>query len=288
MTDVKNNVPVKSNAPVKNNASKKGSLHSGASKIAAARRAIKNNLLRRTSGSGDGQKNQNGGKSAGREFDWESARQRILQATAALAQGNETDAEILESVWAQRAAQIAQTPAQQEKGDRADFTLVQLGSEVYAIDVEYVFTIRPAKEISRVPRVPEWVTGVANVRGHIMSVIDLKRFFGLAAGTAAPENNLDSKAGATDYLIVVHLEDMEVALLIDDIPGVESILIDKIQDTDGVVRGIPPEYVRGVVRREDPNSQAAAQHAIQNTFITVLNIPALLGDPRLIIHEELV
>ena len=57
--------------------------------------------------------------------------------------------------------------------------VIRLGREVYGLETDYVFDIRPLESITHVPRVPDWVAGVVNLRGRIISVLDLQRFLGL-------------------------------------------------------------------------------------------------------------
>jgi hypothetical protein len=52
------------------------------------------------------------------DFDWEHARQRISAANVALAGSAETTPELLRQVWARRAAQLAEIPAQEDKEEQ--------------------------------------------------------------------------------------------------------------------------------------------------------------------------
>lgn len=111
---------------------------------------------------------------------WEGVRQRIAAADAALAGLDETPPEVVYQIWARRAAQLAKVPVQEEEGEQIELVLVQLGREVYGFEAQHIYDIRPAEQITRVPRVPDWVAGVVNLRGRILSVLDLQRFFGLS------------------------------------------------------------------------------------------------------------
>jgi purine-binding chemotaxis protein CheW len=210
-----------------------------------------------------------------RTFDWEGARQRIAAVQAALAGLDETSPDVLEQIWAQRAARLAQVPIREDEGEQIELVLAQLGREVYALEAQYVFAIRPANQITRVPRVPDWVAGVVNIRGRVLSAIDLRVFFGLPSGSANHNDDRDS-AERTPSLIVAETDSMQVALLTDDVLTVEALPADRIQDASDTIRSIPSEYVRGVV-----------EYGSKDTLVLVLNLPALLADERLIIYEEI-
>lgn len=212
-------------------------------------------------------------------FDWEGVRQRIAQANVALAGPDEIALEMVQQIWARRAARLAEIPVQEDEGEQIELVLVQLGREIYGLEAQYVFDIRPAEHITRVPRVPDWVAGVVNLRGRILSVVDLKRFFGLAHA----EHNGDN-GPATPYLAVVETPDMELVLLVDEVLAVETLPASQMQDVADTIRGLPSEYVRGVAecRGEDIPTSG------DGSMLVVLDLPVLLADKQLIIHEEII
>jgi purine-binding chemotaxis protein CheW len=220
-------------------------------------------------------------------FDWEGVRQRIAEANAALAGLDETSPEVVQQIWARRAAQLAQVPVQEEEGEQIELVLVQLGREIYGLDAQCVYDIRPAEQITRVPRVPDWVAGVVNLRGRILSVIDLGHFFGLSRaemrGLAQAEANGEGEATSGPDLVVIETSDMEIALLADDVLAVEALPASQVQEATDTIRGIHPEYVRGVAERRSGDTPTNG-----DGLLVVLDLPALLADERLIIHEETV
>ena len=167
-------------------------------------------------------------------FDWEAARQRLAASKAAMVAGNEMSPENLEHIWAQRAAQLAKAPGEEEIGERIEAVLVRLGREVFGLEVQFVRDIRPAQQITRVPRVPEWVIGLSNLHGRILSVIDLRRFLNL------PEKGEEEEHGAAPkYLAVTETENMEIALLVDEVLGVEALLSNPIHTENSAMANLP-------------------------------------------------
>jgi purine-binding chemotaxis protein CheW len=89
----------------------------------------------------------------------------------------------------------------------------QLGDEQYGVDVMLVRAVRPVTKITRVPGTPAFYRGVINVRGQILSVLDLRLFFEVNANeTYAPEE-----------LVIVRAIGLEIGLLAHHINGVVSI-----------------------------------------------------------------
>jgi purine-binding chemotaxis protein CheW len=202
-------------------------------------------------------------------FDWEDIRQRIAAAGAALSGMGQLAPEVVQEILERRAAQLAEVPLQEEEGERIELALIRLGSEIYGLEVRYVFDIRPVEQITRVPRVPDWVAGVVNLRGRILSVLDLQRFFGL------PPAERDGDG----FLVVVETPDVEVALLADDVLAVEVLPTSQVQDVADTIRGLPPEYVRGVAELGGNGD---------GPMMVVLDLPALLADKKLIVREEII
>jgi purine-binding chemotaxis protein CheW len=216
-----------------------------------------------------------------RDFNWQDVHQRIAAAEASLAGMGDHAPEWRQEILERRAARLAEAPLREDEDERIELVLIQLGRELYGLDVQYVSDLRPVERVTRVPRVPDWVAGVVNLRGRILSVVDLQRFFGLPR--AAERNGDDGPAG-TPYLVAVEAPGMEVALLADEVLAVEALPFSRIQEAPGTVRGIRPEYVRGVSERGNGDTSADGD----GPMLVVLDLPALLADERLIVHEEII
>jgi purine-binding chemotaxis protein CheW len=247
-----------------------------------------------------------------RDFDWEYARQRIAEVRARLVMEEEQRPEVLQEVWAQHAAKEAARVNEESGADRIELIVVRLGQEFYGLDAQYVFRIDEVGHITEVPHVPAWVAGVTNVRGRILSAFDLRRFLGLAQGNGGNGNHT-AEVADLPYLVLVETPEMELALLVQEVLTVTSIPIDLIQDTLDAIRGIPPEYVRGVIEDLTGNADLASIELDINAtagtpttagapttagtptttgaptaidMLVVLDLQALLADERLVIQEE--
>jgi purine-binding chemotaxis protein CheW len=179
------------------------------------------------------------------------------------------DQEQMEQVWVRRAAQLAQIEIVEEPGEQLVVVLLRLGRELLGLEVRFVRDIRLKESLTRVPRVPEWVAGVTNLRGRILSVINLRAYLGLPPSVQSEEG----------ILVLVQSQAMELIFLVDDVPGVEVLPVRQDLANDTLIHHLRPDYVQAVVER--PDSPADQRH------ITVLNIESLLTDRRLIIHEDL-
>lgn len=195
----------------------------------------------------------------------------------------------IERIWAERAAQMAKVEdASGQQGERATVAIIRLGRELLGIEVQYVFDIRQREAITRVPRVPGWVVGVTNLRGNILSVVDLCKYFGLPGSSAETEN--------PGLLLVVQSHPagqrsqtpaMEIVFLVDDVLGIENLPLAQTAAESGLIHRLKPEYILAIADRKAAVFKDQNDETLGQRHLAVLNAEALLSDPRLIIHEEI-
>jgi purine-binding chemotaxis protein CheW len=182
-------------------------------------------------------------------------------------------------IWARRAASLAQVPPEPERGEQVELLLVQLARETYGFEARHAYDIRLAQGIARVPRVPAWVAGVTNLRGRILSVLDLAQFFGLSPDAEGQD------VEGEGFLVAVETAQMELALLVDQVLAVEEIPLGQIKKATERVGGLPAEYVRGVYDRSIPSKDSGM--AGNRGLVVILDLPVLLADERLIVDEKM-
>ena len=143
------------------------------------------------------------------------------------------------SILKNRAAALAKEP------DKPDSSLqfleiieFRLAFETYGAESKYIREIYPLKDFTPIPGTPDFVLGLANVRGQILSVIDLKKFFNL------PEKGL----GELNKIIIVQNELMEFGILADVIIGTCRVGLEDIQKSPVTVSGIGAEYLKGITK----------------------------------------
>lgn len=155
------------------------------------------------------------------------------------------------------AVEIIDETTQKEFMEIMEFSLA---SETYGIETAFIREVYPLKDFSPLPGTPSFVLGIVNLRGQIISVIDLKKFFNL------PEKGL----GELNKVIIIQNERMEFGILADVIQGTRSVSLDTIQSSPISTSGIGAEYLRGI----------SLDHII------ILNAEKILEDEKIIIHQE--
>lgn len=90
---------------------------------------------------------------------------------------------------------------------------VELGEQLLGIDVADVHDVIRLTAISRVPLAPKWVAGVMNLRGRIVTAIDLRARFGMPA----------RPAGKAAMCVVIEYRGEPYGLIVDDVGDVIDV-----------------------------------------------------------------
>jgi purine-binding chemotaxis protein CheW len=114
-----------------------------------------------------------------------------------------------------------------------------LGAEEYGLDVRLVQEIIRITEVTPVPRAPDFVKGVINLRGRIIPVVDLKRKLGLG--------EVDLSA-TTSRVVVAKLRERLVGLLVDGASQVLKVPVSLIEPAPEEVLEVDADYIRGVAK----------------------------------------
>jgi purine-binding chemotaxis protein CheW len=185
--------------------------------------------------------------------DWDSIWERFAWSEA------EDEEVVLRKRLQQRAQQYA-APTRDLDVAAADSKTVltfELGEEHYGVDVMTVHGVRTIPRITRVPGTPSFYRGVVNVRGQVITVLDLRLFFDIPVG---------DEQVAPDELVVVRSGELEIGLLADNIEGVATIPVSEFESVDNI------RYAFGVTSEK----------------LVLLDVQRMLEDEQLVIggHEE--
>ncbi len=191
---------------------------------------------------------------------WEQIKTRMQDLESALVTGFEPAPETVHHRLRERARLLAQPAPKDTSGERLDVQVFELSGETYAVETRYVDEALPLRQMTTIPCTPNFILGVVNVRGRMVSVVDLRCFFGLPLKGLSDQN----------HLLVIHSERMEFALLTDRVPGGFRLPRQEIQEPPVNLEGVRKDYLLGVTVRH----------------WTVLDADRLLTDPRLVVEDQ--
>ena len=193
--------------------------------------------------------------------DWRDIERCMTAARAAIERGSTPPPEETQRILKARAQALAREPVPEEAADaRIEVVEFLLAYERYAVESRYVREVYPLENLTPLPCTPAFVLGMINLRGEILSVIDIKKFFEL------PEQGLTD----LNKVIVLRSGNMLFGILADAITGVRRIPIADIQPTLPTLTDIREAYLRGVT----PDRTV------------ILDAEKLLSDANIIVQEQ--
>ena len=114
------------------------------------------------------------------------------------------------------------------------FITFWLGGFLFALPVEEVVEINRSLDITPVPKAPSYVSGIINLRGQILTAIDLAQRIGLKRENEAHHN------------VIVGRDGEPLSLLVEQIGDVLEIKISEIEDPPEVIEGLDINFVKNV------------------------------------------
>lgn len=119
---------------------------------------------------------------------------------------------------------------------------LRVGQHFYALDIMCIKEIIRLLPIIAVPKAPDYVDGVINLRKAVIPVVDLRRRFGLAVPVATDKKN---------RIVICAIDGRIVGLLADEVTEVVSCLSADVRPTPFYLSGKEAEFFPGVCRKGD-------------------------------------
>jgi len=152
--------------------------------------------------------------------------------------------------------------------ETAQYLTFKLGDEVFALDVTQVREVLDLTTITKVPRSPEFMRGVINVRGSVVPVVDLRLKFGMPPA----ETSLDTR------IIVMELfldeETTVLGAIADSVHEVMELEPNHIEKPPRIGSRWRTEFIKGIGKRDEQ-------------FIIILDIDRVFSSDELAIVEEI-
>jgi len=117
----------------------------------------------------------------------------------------------------------------------------RLNEEIYGINVMLVQEVLRVTEIAPVPGAPNYVIGIINLRGNVVTVIDTRMRFGL------PPKEMDDST----RIVIIEAENQTVGIVVDSVSEVVDIYSNEIETAPNVGNDETARYIEGVVSRSE-------------------------------------
>ena len=161
----------------------------------------------------------------------------------------------------ERAAAIAMPPLKEvDNGIEIDGLGFMLADDLYLVEAVLVVEVILLRELTPLPCCPPFILGIINLRGRILSVINLKTFLNL------PEKGITN----LNRVIIVKHKNIEVGLLVDEVIGKIPFAMDQLLTAMPTLSSKQKEYLIGVTKNR----------------AVVFDIKKFLSDEIIVINEE--
>ena len=137
------------------------------------------------------------------------------------------------------------------------FISFAIGDDQYGVDIMAVREIKGWTDITHLPKQPDYVRGVLNLRGAIVPIVDLRCRFGQGLTETTPLH----------IMIIVQIDGRQVGLIGDRVLDIVSVDAAEIQPVPRTTQGTTTDFLSGLVTHD-------------NTMIALIDLPNLLSDAR--------
>ncbi len=149
-----------------------------------------------------------------------------------------------------------------DAGEMVLYLTFSLGKDLFGIQVSEVREVIEYKQVFKIPRVPEYLKGVINLRGEVVPIIDLhSRFY----------SKLSDVTGTTS-IVVVEIDDdnhkIPIGVMIDSVKAVTELYQNNIESVPEIGSRIRSDFIEGIGKLDD-------QFVILLKMQNILNIEEL-------------
>jgi purine-binding chemotaxis protein CheW len=154
----------------------------------------------------------------------------------------------------ERALRVEKAIEQQDGRVRLDVLVLHISGERYAIPIEKILSVQEKIAVKPLAGTPPHIAGMANVRGHVVSVLNLAAILGISR----PDQKILN-------LVLLDEEGAQIAFAVEDIQDVQEIFLEELIT-------LPHEspYLKGIL----------------SDGTVLLNLDAIMNDPELVINQE--
>ena len=197
--------------------------------------------------------------------DWAAIR-HTLKETSVLIDTDDRIEDNRNVILQRRAEQTAQTPqVRADADDSIPILTFNLGREQYALPVTAIRSISELRDITPIPCVPDYYRGITNLKGKLVSVLDLMVFLGVDE-----DRSVETMPNPPKKMMIVAIgADLEIGLMVEQVGSVTEVSRETLIN----VQSLGYDALHSV-------------SAITSDGLILLDVEQLFRDPRIRIYEE--
>jgi purine-binding chemotaxis protein CheW len=136
---------------------------------------------------------------------------------------------------------MKQSQQQDQKDQEIQWVTFRLDKEIYGIEVMQVQEVLRVTEITPVPGAPDYILGIINLRGNVVTVLDTRKRFGL------PPKEIEDPS----RIVIIEAVDQVVGMLVDSVAEVVYLRYTEIESSPNVGNEESSRFIQGVHSRND-------------------------------------
>lgn len=149
----------------------------------------------------------------------------------------ENELERKQEILRARAAALAAPAAGKDREAAFDVIVFRICDEHYGIECGFMREVCEADILTMIPCTPPWLAGIINLRGRIVAVLDLIKFFNLS----------DTGTETRKLVVVVGDHEFECGILVHELIGQRTVFKDEIQETEHrTAQNTPPKWLKNI------------------------------------------
>ncbi|MDQ7836592.1 MAG: chemotaxis protein CheW [Humidesulfovibrio sp.] len=157
--------------------------------------------------------------------------------------------------------------AEKSASDTSQYLNFTLGKEVFAVDIASVREVLELTAITKIPRTPDYMCGVINLRGHAVPVMDMRLKFGMPQ----TETTVDT------CIIIVEVDFEGESIImggkVDSVREVFDLTAEHIEAAPRMGTSINTDYIKGIGKQDE-------------TFVIILDIAKVFSAEELALAKE--
>lgn len=122
--------------------------------------------------------------------------------------------------------------------DRKQYVIFYLADKKFGVNINQTKEILSNTEMTFVPDSPDYISGIINLRGSVVPVVDLKTRLNITG----------QKKDKQEKIIIIELEGLTAGMMVDDVKEIEPLIKEKIVNLPDLARKVDSDYIEGVGR----------------------------------------
>ena len=157
--------------------------------------------------------------------------------------------------------------ADEKMNNTSQYLNFTLGKEIFALDISSVREVLELTSITKIPRTPDFMRGVINLRGHAVPVMDMRLKFGMPKTAATVDTCI--------IIVEVDFEGERVIMggLVDSVREVFDLTPEHIEAAPRMGTSINTDYIKGIGKQDD-------------SFVIILDIAKVFSAAELALAKE--